>query len=81
MWDATNAVGVDLQPQENSAPYMVIIFIVLIIIVSRLFLNLFVGGVIETFNAEKDLLSCNQFLKAPQKAWISVQIMTYSVQP
>ena len=59
MWDSTNAVGVDLQPQENSAPYMAIVFIVLIIIISMLFLNLFVGVVIETFNAEKDLLSCN----------------------
>ena len=59
MWDSTNAAGVDLRPQENSAPYMAIVFIVLIIIISMLFLNLFVGVVIETFNAEKDLLSCN----------------------
>ena len=51
---------------------MVIVFVVLIIIISMLFLNLFVGVVIETFNSEKDLLSCNQFLKAAQKSWISV---------
>jgi hypothetical protein len=65
----------------NNAPYMVIVFIILIIIISMLFLNLFVGVVIETFNAEKELLSFNQLLKAPQKSWISVQIMTYSVKP
>lgn len=72
MWDSTNAVGVDLQPQEKFAPYMVIVFIILIIIISMLFLNLFVGVVIETFNAESELLSCNQFLRPPQKAWIEV---------
>ena len=81
MWDATNAVGVDLQPQVNYAPYMIIVFVVLIIIISMLFLNLFVGVVIETFNAEKELLSFNQLLKPAQKSWISVQIMTYTAQP
>ena len=49
MWDASNAVGVDMQPQKYSSWYMVIVFIVLIIVISMLFLNLFVGVVIETF--------------------------------
>jgi hypothetical protein len=60
---------------------MVIVFIILIVIISMLFLNLFVGVVIETFNAEKELLSYNQLLKSSQKSWIQVQIMTYSVRP
>lgn len=64
MWDATNAVGVDLQPQANNSPYMIVVFLILIVIISMLFLNLFVGVVIETFNMEKDLLSNNQLLKA-----------------
>ena len=70
MWDSTNAKGVDLQPQGNVAPYMVIVFIILVIIISMLFLNLFVGVVIETFNVEKELLSYNQLLRPSQKAWI-----------
>ena len=68
-------------PQTNNAPYMIIVSIILCIVSSMLFLNLFVGVVIETFNVEKELLSFNQLLKAPQKSWISVQIMTYSVKP
>ena len=60
---------------------MIVVFIILIIIISMLFLNLFVGVVIETFNVEKELLSYNQLLKKPQKDWISVQIMSYSVKP
>ena len=60
---------------------MVIVFIILIIIISMLFLNLFVGVVIETFNAESELLSNNQHLRPQQKAWISVQIMTYGAKP
>ena len=60
---------------------MVIVFIILVIIISMLFLNLFVGVVIETFNSESEILSCNQFLRPPQKAWIEVQIMCYGAVP
>ena len=81
MWDSSDAVGVDMQPKINVNPYMVVVFIVLIILISMLFLNLFVGVVIETFNVEKDSLSFNHFLKPSQKTWIDVQICTYSVKP
>ena len=60
---------------------MVVVFIVLIIIISMLFLNLFVGVVIETFNAERDALTFNHILKPSQKTWIEVQILTYSAKP
>ena len=70
MWDATNARGVNLQPETNYNPYMVVVFIVLIIIISMLFLNLFVGVVIETFNIEKEALSFNQLLTDAQRSWI-----------
>ena len=81
MWDASNAVGVDMQPQKYSSWYMVIVFIVLIIVISMLFLNLFVGVVIETFQNEKDKLTYNHILKPSQKTWIEIQIMTYSAKP
>jgi hypothetical protein len=81
MWTATDAVGVDLQPVSNHNPAMVLVFVVLIIIISMLFLNLFVGVVIETFNVEKGLLTYNQLLKDSQKAWIEVQILTYGAKP
>ena len=81
MWDSSNAVGVDMQPQQNQNPYMVVVFIVLIIIISMLFLNLFVGVVIETFNAERDALTFNHILKPSQKTWIEIQIYTYSAKP
>ena len=60
---------------------MVVIFIVLIIIISMLFLNLFVGVVIETFNMEKDALTFNHILKPSQKTWIEILIYTYSAKP
>lgn len=46
-----------------------------------LFLNLFVGVVIETFNREKERLSYNQMLKSSQKSWITVQLLCTGVQP
>ena len=72
MWNSSDAVGVDMQPKTNVNPYMVVVFIVLIILISMLFLNLFVGVVIETYNVEKDALSFNHFLKPSQKTWIEV---------
>jgi hypothetical protein len=41
-------------------------------ILSLLFLNLFVGVVIETFNKEKETLSLNKELKDGERDWIQV---------
>ena len=60
---------------------MIIYMIILVIIISLLFLNLFVGVVIETFNREKENLSFNSLLKPSQRSWIQVQLMTYKVNP
>jgi len=46
-----------------------------------LFLNLFVGVVIETFNTEKEILSLNRLLRAIEKVWIDVQLMNYKSSP
>lgn len=46
-----------------------------------LFLNLFVGVVIETFNTEKEILSLNRLLRAIEKVWIDVQLMNYKAKP
>lgn len=46
----------------NYARGNVLLFIILIMILSLLFLNLFVGVVIETFNKEKETLSLNGLL-------------------
>ena len=46
-----------------------------------LFLNLFVGVVCETFNAESDKLSLNNLIKSDKKQWIKVQIMSYRANP
>jgi hypothetical protein len=46
-----------------------------------LFLNLFVGVVCETFNAESDKLSLNHLITSDKKQWIKVQIMSYRAKP
>jgi len=49
----------------------------IMIFITLLFLNLFVGVVIETFNKEKEALSLNSLLRLIERKWIDVQIMTY----
>jgi hypothetical protein len=51
------------------------------VFITLLFLNLFVGVVIETFNREKEALSLNSLLRTIERKWIDVQIMTYSAKP
>jgi len=46
-----------------------------------LFLNLFVGVVIESFNLEKEELSLNNLLKKVEKSWIETCQLCYSAKP
>jgi hypothetical protein len=72
MWYAVDAVGQGMQPITNYGRGNILLFIVLIMILSLLFLNLFVGVVIETFNKEKETLSLNKELKDGERDWIQV---------
>lgn len=47
------------------------------IITNLLFLNLFVGVVVESFNNQKDTLIGLKSLKKRQIDWINLQIMCY----
>ena len=51
LWNSVDAVGPYYQPQENNNWFMIIWTMLLMIIVAMLFIELFVGVVIETFNA------------------------------
>ena len=51
------------------------------VVLYMLFLNLFVGVVIESFNNEKEELSLNSLLRQIEKKWIDVQLMTYNTKP
>eukprot|EP00351_Strombidinopsis_sp_SopsisLIS2011_P000711 CAMPEP_0116871006 /NCGR_PEP_ID=MMETSP0463-20121206/1173_1 /TAXON_ID=181622 /ORGANISM="Strombidinopsis sp, Strain SopsisLIS2011" /LENGTH=96 /DNA_ID=CAMNT_0004508629 /DNA_START=3935 /DNA_END=4225 /DNA_ORIENTATION=+ len=73
--------GIDLQPQLLNSWYYIILYMLLIVILCLLFLNLFVGVVIETFNEEKEKLSMNHLLKVIEKRYVQVQLLIYSAKP
>ena len=50
MWASVDAVGPYMQPKENNNVFMVVYTMILIICVCMLFMELFVGVVVETFN-------------------------------
>ena len=59
MWaevDTTERYG---QPKMNNKPFYIIFGIFIEILINLLFLNLFVGVVIETFNQEKEKINKN----------------------
>ena len=73
MYDSADAVGIDMQPvQDHSAYFAIPYTIVLMVIVSLLFMNLFVGIVIAAFDKEKELMSFNHLLKPSQKDFIQL---------
>ena len=81
MLQMVDAVNPGLQPIINNNKIFIIYGFFVMIFLTMLFLNLFVGVVIENFNAEKEKLSLNALLLAIEKQWIDVLIMTYSAKP
>ena len=65
LWDSVDAVGPDMQPIRGYSPSKVILIMVMVIIICLLFLNLFVGVVIETYNKENKSLNKNNLLTKP----------------
>ena len=81
MWSSVDAVGPYLQPIENYNPFMIIYTMILVIVVCMLFMELFVGVVIETFNNQKEIMTGNSSLLRTQRAWVEVQLMTHRSKP
>ena len=62
MWDAVDASAIDKIPIVNSSYIQVGFFILFMIFGSLFILNMFVGIVINVFNAEKETLQMNHML-------------------
>ena len=71
MWSSADAVGVDMQPIENYSGYFAIPYTILLMItISILLMNLFVGIVTEAYKKEQFLMSYNHLLKPIQRDYI-----------
>jgi len=53
----------------------------ILVLLSLLFVNMFVAVVIETYNSQKDFLSFNQLLNESERSWLKMQLMTYDMKP
>ena len=63
MWSSVDATEVDFAPIENYQLYIFVpLTLIVIFVICLLFLNLFVGVVIETFNTQQELLTNNRLL-------------------
>lgn len=77
MWQEVDSTDRYMMPVTGGKPFFIIFGIFIEILINLLFLNLFVGVVIETFNEEKEKINKNDLLSEQQKKWISVQLMGY----
>ena len=49
MWESVDAVGVNREPIRGTNQFYIIVFMVLVVLLCLLFVNMFVGVVIETY--------------------------------
>lgn len=50
MWTAVDSVGVYEQPRVDQNTFYIFVFMILVVLLCLLFVNMFVGIVIETYN-------------------------------
>ena len=81
LWNSVDAVNPYYQPKENNNPFMIVYTMILVIVICMLFIELFVGVVTMTFNAEKEAMSFNQLLKSTQRTNIEVQLLALRAKP
>lgn len=62
MWAEVDTTAQYKQPKTGNKPIFIIFGIFIEILINLLFLNLFVGVVIETFNEEKEKINKNDLL-------------------
>ena len=68
MWSSVDATEVDLVPKQNNNWLIFVPFtLILIFVICLLFINLFVGVVIETFDKQKEILTMNHKLTSVQR--------------
>jgi hypothetical protein len=67
MWYEVDAVAPDAMPIVDHNKAFSLLSIVTVLIISTLFLNLFVGVVIETYNMQKEIHTKDYLLKSFQK--------------
>jgi hypothetical protein len=73
--------GIDLNPQRMYNPYLCLFFISFIIFGALFILNLFVGGVISTYNRQKDQLGGNYLLTENEKKWLETKYLILKCKP
>ena len=82
MWSSVDATEVDYAPKWNNQQYIFVpLTLFLIFCTSIIFLNLFIGVVIETFNNQKKLLTNNHLLTKEQRIHLRSELLTYSIYP
>ena len=82
MWQSVDATDVDKVPIEGYRKYIFVpMTLIIIFVICLLFLNLFVGVVIETFNTQQELLTNNRLLSTDQKTYLKVHLLTFTVEP
>ena len=82
LWDTVDSNEVNYMPvEDNRQIFGTLYTLVMLFIISLLFLNLFIGVVIETFNRQKSLNSYNQILRPAQRNFLQVLLLTFTKKP
>ena len=82
LWDTVDSNQIDYSPvKDNKLVLGTLYILAMFFIISLLFLNLFIGVVVETFNRQKNLNSFNQVLRPVQRNFLRVILKTFTKKP
>ena len=81
MWQMIDTNGEEMTPVYDNRRYYCAITILCCLLLYMIFLNLFIGVVVQSFNIEKEKMTNNHKLTTSQKTWIEVLSLCYSATP
>ena len=59
-------------PERDYNILYVLVFMVLVVIICLLFVNMFVGVVVKTYQDQKDKIGFNNILTETERSWLKV---------
>ena len=81
MWQMIDTNGEEMTPIYDNRRYYCAITILCCLLLYMIFLNLFIGVVVQSFNIEKEKLSHNAHLTKLETEYVDICLLCYKAQP
>lgn len=81
MYDAIDAKGYDMVPEENYNFLMSMVFVIFIFVTTFFIMNLFISVIVDKFNEEVKKRQGSDNFTDEQKEWVKIQRLLVHTNP